>query len=74
MELSPVRILGACLGLRQGLESVVLFLPPSIAIGLMLLTANNSRHVPCCRCSGSIAHSACRLFNAISREEAVWLT
>jgi MFS family permease len=45
MELSPTPIRGACFGLRQGLDTVGAFLAPLIAIGLMLLTADNYRLV-----------------------------
>ena len=45
MELSPAPIRGACFGLRQGLDTVGAFLAPLIAIGLMLLTADNYRLV-----------------------------
>jgi MFS family permease len=44
-EISPPEIRGACFGLRQGLDSVGAFLAPLIAIGLMLLTADNYRLV-----------------------------
>jgi MFS family permease len=44
-EISPSEIRGACYGLRQGLDSVGAFLAPLLAIGFMLLTADNYRIV-----------------------------
>lgn len=44
-EIAPPAIRGACFGLRQGLDSVGAFLAPLVAIGLMLLTADNYRLV-----------------------------
>ena len=44
-EISPPQLRGASFGLRQGLDSVGAFLAPLIAIGLMLLTADNYRLV-----------------------------
>jgi MFS family permease len=44
-EIAPPAIRGACFGLRQGLDSMGAFFAPLIAIGLMLLTADNYRLV-----------------------------
>jgi MYXO-CTERM domain-containing protein len=44
-DITPARLRGASFGLRQSLDTIGAFLGPSLAIGLMWLTANNFRAV-----------------------------
>ena len=44
-DLAPPRLRGAAFGLRQSLDTVGAFLGPLLAVGLMLLWANNFRSV-----------------------------
>ncbi|HXF53049.1 MAG TPA: MFS transporter [Hyphomicrobiaceae bacterium] len=44
-DLSPLHLRGASFGLRQSLDTVGAFLGPLLAIGLMLVTADNFRFV-----------------------------
>ena len=44
-DLAPPRLRGAAFGLRQSLDTVGAFLGPLLAVGLMLLWANNIRSV-----------------------------
>jgi len=44
-DLAPPRLRGAAFGLRQSLDTVGAFLGPLLAVGLMLLLANNFRSV-----------------------------
>jgi len=44
-DIAPPEIRGAAFGLRQSLDTVGAFLGPLLAIGLMLLWANDFRHV-----------------------------
>jgi MFS family permease len=44
-DLAPPHLRGASFGLRQALDTVGAFLGPLLAIGLMLLLADNFRHV-----------------------------
>ncbi|HEY5994631.1 MAG TPA: MFS transporter [Gallionellaceae bacterium] len=44
-DIAPAHLRGASFGLRQALDTVGAFLGPLLAIGLMLLLADNFRHV-----------------------------